>query len=302
MKKIVLIVLSLVLMAALSACGEKPNNTPPASATPDVTAPSSQEQTNAPENSGQTVIVKMADGSEKAAMLVNGFYQFETNSAVKVLELAYFHDKPGIGSAELKLVYQSDAENAVACLIPSHIVHGDYQIAEEHQEDTIGTEKLSRDGRYGTDGSWQMPSAFWNYEIRIFDAWNGNPPTEIAFIPLALQSEVKIGELIQLKTTSALKVNGLTLDKTEYEMGGNEEITGQLDAEGFGDEAWICVIPSGVPHGDDERSNSYNEDYKYLYELENGSFTLALPQTAGNYDLRICDGTVEIAYMSIVVK
>ena len=302
MKRIVLIALSVALIATLSACGKKVNPTPSTSTTPGVSEPSSTQQTSIPESDGQPVIVKMADGSEKTAVFFNGFYQFETNSSVKVLELAYLHDQPGVGTAELKLVYEGDAENAVALLVPKHIVHGDYQIAEEYREDTIETEKLNQEGLYGIDGNWQMPSTCWDYEIRVFDAWNGNSPVELAFVPLAAQVEVKIGELTQLKTASTLKVNGLTLDKTEYKDGDSEEITGRLDADGFGDEAWIGIVPSGVPHGDDERNDTYDSDYEYLSALENGKFALTIPESAGTYDLRINDGTVEIAYMSIVVK
>lgn len=302
MKKIVLIILSLALIATLSACGEKANNTPSTSTNPGVTEPSSSQQTSAPESGGQPMTVKMADGSEKTAALINGFYRFETDSSIGVLELACFRDKPSAGLAEVKLILEGDAPNAIALLLPKHIAHGDYQTAWENADSIINIEDFNADGIYGTDGSWQMPSDFWNYELRVFNDRQAETATELAFVPLAAQSEVKIGELIQTDIASTLKVNGLTLDKVEYEVSENGEITGVLDAEGFGDEAWIGVIPSGVPHGDDERNDTYDEDYKYLSELENGSFTLALPQTAGNYDLRICDGTVKVAYMTIIVK
>lgn len=302
MKKIVLIVLSLALITALSACGEKTDNTPSTSITPSVTEPSSSQQTSTSESVGQPVTVKMADGSEKTATLINGFYRFETDSSIQVLELACFRDKPSIGAAEVKLVFEGDAPNAIALLLPKHIAHGDYQTAWENADSIINIEDFNADGTYGTDGSWQMPSDFWNYELRVFDDRQAEAATELAFVPLAAETKVKVGELIQTDIASSLKVTGLTPDKTEYEIGKDGEIMGRLDTEGFSDEAWIGVIPSGVPHGDDERNDTYDEDYKYLSELENGSFTLALPQTAGNYDLRICDGTVEVAYMTIIVK
>lgn len=302
MKIIVLIVLSLTLIAALSACGEKANNAPSTSTTPSVTEPSSTQQTSTPESGGQPVTVKMADGSEKKAALINGFYRFETDSSIQVLELACFRDKPSIGAAEVKLILEGDAPGAIALLLPKHIAHGGYQTAWENADSIINIEDFDNNGIYGADGSWQMPSDFWNYELRVFDDRQAATATELAFVPLSAQIEVKIGELIQTDIASALKVNGLTLDKVEYEVSENGEITGVLDAESFGDEAWIGVIPFGVPHGDDERNDTYDEDYKYLSELENGNFTLSLPQAAGNYDLRICDGTVEVAYMTITIK
>ncbi|MEG1772562.1 MAG: hypothetical protein RRY79_05425 [Clostridia bacterium] len=168
---------------------------------------------------------------------------------------------------------------------------------------TRGKNAVSSDDRlYGTDGEWAMPSNFWDYEIRVFNDYQSDTAVELAFVPLAAEAEIKIGELIRLKTASALKINGLTLDKTEYKVGDNAEIIGKLDAEGFGDEAWIGIVPSGVPHGNDERNDTYDTDYEYLSVLENGKFALTIPESAGIYDLRINDGTVEIAYMSIVVE
>lgn len=303
MRKIILIVMCLALIAALTACGEKNNNTKPStSETPSVTEPSKPQQPSTPGSDGKTVAVKMADGSEKTATLINGFYQFETDSSVKVTEFAVFRDQPNLGAAEVKLILEGDTSNTVVILLPKHIAHGDYQTAFDNADTILNVEDFSAEGNYGTDGNLQMPYDFWNYELRVFDGRQADTATELAFVPLAAEAEVKIGELIQTELASALKVNGLTLDKFEYKVGEDGEINGIIDAEGFSDEAWIGVIPSGVPHGDDERNDTYDEDYKYLSELENGSFTLALPQTPGNYDLRICDGTVEVAYMTITIK
>lgn len=306
MKKLISMVLAAVLALTLSACGEKKTETPPVSTVLSEAATSALDSTSKPvqssPDSGKPLTVTMADGSEKTVTLINGFYQFETGSPVVVLELRYLHNEPAMDMATLKLIFEGDAPGAIALLVPKHIVHNDYQMAWENADSILNIEDFNADGLYGADGSWQMPSAFWNYEVRVFDDRQADPQTELAFVPLAMEAEVKIGELIQLKTASTLKVNGLTLDKTEYEIGGSEEITGQLDAEGFGDEAWIGAVPSGVPHGDDERNDTYDTDYEYLSTLENGKFTLALPEAAGNYDLRICDGTVEVAYMTIIVK
>lgn len=311
MKRMICLVLSFALAVGLTACSSKKTETPTTgsapppsssqSSTPSVsTVPTAPSQSAIP--SGEPVTVKMADGSQKTARFINGFYQFETNSPVKVLELAYLHNSPATEMATLKLIFEVDAPGAIAFLVPKHIAHGDYQTIWENADSILNIEDFNANGLYGSDGSWQMPSAFWNYEVRVFDDRQSETKTELAFIPLAAETEVKIGELIQLKTASALKVNGLTLDKTEYTVGDNTEITGKLDAKDFGDEAWIGIVPSGVPHGDDERNDTYDTDYDYLSTLENGKFALTIPESAGTYDLRINDGRVEIAYMSIVVK
>lgn len=304
MKKIILLALSFALVVTLTACGGKKTEAPPASSQ-SVTPPASstpEAPTQSGAASGEPVTVKMADGSEKTAAFQNGFYQFETNSSVKVLELVYLHNNPATDMATLKLVLEGDAPNAIAFLVPKHIAHGNYQTAWENADSVLYDESFNDERLYGTDGEWAMPSNFWDYEIRIFNDYQSDTAVELAFVPLAAKAEVKIGELIQLKTASNLKVNGLTLDKTEYKVGDNEEITGNLDAEGFSDEAWIGIVPSGVPHGDEERNDTYDTDYEYLSALENGKFALTIPESAGTYDLRFNDGKVEIAYMSFVVE
>lgn len=71
----------------------------------------------------------MADGSKNKATLINSFYQFKTNSLLKVTELIYFNNKPTNSYGQMKLIFEGDAENAIAFLLPKHILHGDYQIA-----------------------------------------------------------------------------------------------------------------------------------------------------------------------------
>jgi len=316
MKKISVILAILLVIVALVGCGASDNAADGASiygSTADgaaadggneqnVTQPASGAPQAPAQGGGNPVTVMMADGSKKTAAYTNGFYQFETNSPVKVMELAYLHNTPAAEMATLKLVLEGDAPNAIAFLTPSNIVHDDYQAALENAASVLNIEDFDSDGLYGTDGSWQMPYDYWNYEVRVFDDRQAEAKTELAFVPVAAQGDIKIGELVQLETSSALKVNALTLEKTEYNAGDNEQIVCKLDAEGYGDEAWIGTVPSGVPHGDDDRNDTYDCDFEYLSALENGTVTLGIPESAGNYDLRINDGAVEIAYVSIVVK
>lgn len=306
-KKTIITVIVLILIPTLCACLEQKSKDFSSSATTPQAA-SSQSQKNTEPSSASTFeavesqTVTMTDGSIKTVTLTNGFYQFATGSSVKISQLVYLRDAPTPGAATLKLIFENEAPNAIAFLLPKHIAHGDYQTAWENADSILNIEDFNADGLYGADTSFAMPADFWNYEIRVFDDRQAENQIELAFVPLAAEDNVKIGELIRLDAATSLKITELTLSTTEYKVGDNIEITGQLDAEGFGNEAWIGVVPSGVSHGDDEQNDTYDTDYDYLDLLENGKFTLAIPETAGNYDLRICDGTVEVAYMTFVVR
>lgn len=112
----------------------------------------------------------------------------------------------------------------------------------------------------------QIPSNFWDYKIQVFDNYQTEKPVEIAFMPLALENDVEIGKLILLNTDTHLEVKELTIEQTEYEIGA-VEIKGKLNTIGESDKAWIGVVPSGLPHGNNEQNDTYDEVFEYLSAL-----------------------------------
>lgn len=301
MKKLALITALFMLAAVLAGCGmiageDQPENDPPAQ---QQTAPT---QAGAADTEGAPLTIEMADGSRSSAEYYKGFYRLETDSPVRAEELVYLMDEPEQYTATLRLSLEGDAGNAIVLLVPRHTVHGDYQNAWENAVAIVNIEDFDADGLYGADGSFGMPYDFWNYEARVYDDRQAQAPREIAFVPLAAMGEIVVGELVVLESGRALKVKAITPDKTEFTADGAEDMTGVIDASGWGEEAWIGVVPSGVPHGDDERNDCYDESFEYLSVLNEGGFALFVPSTPGYYDLRVSDGDVEIAYLTFVIK
>ena len=81
----------------------------------------------------------------------------------------------------------------------------------------------------------------------------------------------------------------LALDKTT--LTPNEEFRVRFTAPGsFTDQAWIGIIPSEVPHGDETVNDEYDIDYQYLDGQTTGVMTFTTPMEIGSYDLRLNDG------------
>jgi hypothetical protein len=94
----------------------------------------------------------------------------------------------------------------------------------------------------------------------------------------------------------------LSITKTQFAPG--EEIKLKFTAEGtFGPNAWIGVIPSSAPHGDESKNDEFDIDYKYFTGTA-GELTFSAPGTAGDYDFRMNttdqDG-IEVASVSFKI-
>ena len=54
-------------------------------------------------------------------------------------------------------------------------------------------------------------------------------------------------------------------------------------------DAWVGIIPSSVPHGDEAVNDENNLDYRYLEGQTSGVLTFTAPGEPGSYDLRLHD-------------
>jgi hypothetical protein len=80
----------------------------------------------------------------------------------------------------------------------------------------------------------------------------------------------------------------LTLDKTEFQSG--EEIRVRFTApEGLAHDAWIGIIPSQTPHGEEAVNDQHDLDFQYLMGETQGVLVFAAPEAAGAYDFRMHD-------------
>ncbi len=80
----------------------------------------------------------------------------------------------------------------------------------------------------------------------------------------------------------------LKLTKTDFAPG--EAIVVDFSAPTtYQENAWIGIIPSNVPHGDESTNDQYDISYQYLKKQTAGTLTFVAPGQAGSYDFRMHD-------------
>jgi hypothetical protein len=74
---------------------------------------------------------------------------------------------------------------------------------------------------------------------------------------------------------------------------------------GLPDDAWIGIVPSGVPHGTEEVNDQYDISYQHLNGATSGIMEFVAPSTPGLYDLRMNEsdkGGRELASITFTVR
>ncbi|MBN1620225.1 hypothetical protein JW890_05845 [candidate division WOR-3 bacterium] len=104
-------------------------------------------------------------------------------------------------------------------------------------------------------------------------------------------------------TTTVVEEAWVKLDKSVY--GPDEIITVEYMAlEEFDDNAWIGLIPSEVPHGDEEENDEYDLQYHLIGSDLSGEITFIAPTEPGLYDIRMFTSDfegVEVTYQTFEV-
>ncbi len=94
------------------------------------------------------------------------------------------------------------------------------------------------------------------------------------------------------------------LDKNAYAPG--EMITVTFTASPtYPINAWVGIIPSEVPHGDEATNDQYDMAYQYLNGMTVGTLMFNAPTTPGSYDIRMHDTDndgIEVASATFKVK
>lgn len=105
---------------------------------------------------------------------------------------------------------------------------------------------------------------------------------------------------------SDIEITGLKTGKEKFKS--EEAITFTLSWTGTPlEDTWIGIIPADIPHGDEEKNDEFDVDYKYLPALESGkefSFE-GLNLEPGKYTLRVNEsdsGGAELAWCEFTVK
>lgn len=95
----------------------------------------------------------------------------------------------------------------------------------------------------------------------------------------------------------------LSLNKTSYRVGETIYVTFQASS-GMHRSAWIGILPSNIPHGDESVNDQYDITYQYLEGRTSGSLSFVAPK-AGAWDMRMHDNDSaghEIGSVSFVVR
>ncbi|THB69405.1 MAG: hypothetical protein D6B28_11485 [Gammaproteobacteria bacterium] len=93
------------------------------------------------------------------------------------------------------------------------------------------------------------------------------------------------------------------IDKVRYSPG--EKIMVSFKAsKGYGENAWIGVVPSGVSHGSAEENDLNAVSYQYMDKQTKGKMTFQAPIKYGTYDIRMHDDEFgkEVAFVTFEVK
>ncbi len=210
---------------------------------------------------------RLNDGAGKEIASVS-FTVKPVDASGASLTLAAKTAAPG---APMTVTYKAPAgmpKDAWIGVVPATIPHGDGATIDQYDVDYTYLE-----GK--TSGSWSFtaPGKTGAWNVRMIDA--GSHGREISSVSFEVQ---------RVDASAA----SLRLDRTTVPVG--QEFTVHFTApSGLPENAWVGIIPSNVPHGDEETNDQHDVDYQYLKGRTGGTLTFRAPAQAGAYDLRMND-------------
>jgi len=162
-------------------------------------------------------------------------------------------------------------EDAWVGIIPSGVPHGEEAVNDENDIDYQYLE-----GQTSGVLTFTAPQEPGSYDLRMNDSDSGGKEVASATFSVALSA----GDVQP----------ALVLDKTTFAP--NEEFQVYITVPSqYPAEAWVGIIPSEVPHGEEAVNDENDIDYQYIDRQISGTLTFVAPQTPGSYDLRLNDGT-----------
>jgi hypothetical protein len=175
---------------------------------------------------------------------------------------------------EMRVVFTAPAEYAADAwvgLVPSQIPHGEEAVNDRH----VGHYEYL--GRRATGVlTFRAPAQPGNWDLRMNDTdQNGREVSSIGFT-------------VEDRRPRAAFAPALRLGKMFYQPG--EEILISFTAPGtFPENAWIGILPAGVPHGDEAVNDEFDVCYEYLAGRTTGVIRLVAPAQPGRWDVRMHD-------------
>ncbi|MBI5639227.1 MAG: nuclear transport factor 2 family protein [Nitrospirae bacterium] len=128
--------------------------------------------------------------------------------------------------------------------------------------------------------TFKAPNEDGDYEFRLFLNW-----PQGGYNDVARSGPIRIsrGGAMPQSTGSSNR-----LDNTVFRVG--DEIRVHFTAPShFVDNAWVGIIPSSVPHGNEALNDQYDLTYQYLNRRTSGTLVFHAPQQPGQYDMRMHD-------------
>jgi outer membrane protein OmpA-like peptidoglycan-associated protein len=175
--------------------------------------------------------------------------------------------KTKVAPAEtLTIQYSTSAAlkpNSWIGIIPSSIPHGNESVNDQHDVAYQYTNEPS-----GTF-TLEAPNKPGSYDLR----WSGGG-VELASVTFQV-------EAIDYKAE-------LKLTKNTFNPDEDIEVSFSV-ASPLPKNAWIGLIPSDVPHGDETVNDQHDLNFTYVGGKTSGSWKLQAPAKAGSYDLRLND-------------
>jgi len=108
----------------------------------------------------------------------------------------------------------------------------------------------------------------------------------VAKVILSAFAVLCVGMLSVVPANAQTTGPSLWMDKLEFAPG--EAISLHFTAPaGLPTNAWIGIIPSNIPHGDESVNDQHDISYRYLDGLTSGTLTFSAPTTPGTYDFRM---------------
>lgn len=168
-------------------------------------------------------------------------------------------------------------------IVPSSVPHG-------KESDSNNNYITYQYVRSHSDGkmTFKAPGKLGSYDIRMFDDDNNGREMASATFQVA----------------RALTAFSLSLDHATYTSGAKITLTFHAPST-LPNNAWIGLIPSSVPHGDETTNDRYDLAYEYINNRSDGTMIFTAPDKPGKYDFRMHDtdrNGKELTHITFIVK
>lgn len=179
-------------------------------------------------------------------------------------------DKSSYGPGEaIQLEFQAQAyADGWVGIVPSSVEHGLEAVNDQHDLDY-------RYLRGKTEGvlEFTAPTQPGRYDFRLNDSdSSGRETTHVSF------------EVVRPDASEA----SLRLDHRRYAPGAGL-VVHFTAPRGLPDNAWVGIVPAGVPHGDESTNDQHDIAYQYLNGATSGRLQFTAPATAGSWTVRLHD-------------